>query len=115
MWWWAPGPKILGAIQIGAGSRIGANAVVVKSVPPESVVVGVPGQVVRRSQPRSNVLPDLDHDRLPDTIGDTVAQLMEEVHALQERLNGHALLPLHPVHEIHAPDHGVWRGEDFSI
>ena len=44
------GAKMLGAITIGAGSRIGANAVVVKSVPPNSVVVGVPGQVVHRSQ-----------------------------------------------------------------
>src|SRR5512142_72066 len=40
------GAKVLGAITIGADSRIGANAVVVKSVPPNSVVVGVPGQVV---------------------------------------------------------------------
>ena len=38
------GAKILGAITIGACSRIGANAVVVKDVPPNSVVVGVPGR-----------------------------------------------------------------------
>ena len=42
------GAKVLGAITIGANSRIGANAVVVKSTPPNSVVVGVPGQVVVR-------------------------------------------------------------------
>ena len=47
------GAKILGAITIGADSRIGANAVVVKSVPPNSVVVGVPGQVVMRSKPHT--------------------------------------------------------------
>ena len=52
------GAKVLGAITIGARSRIGANAVVVKPVPPDSVVVGVPGEVVRgkpragRDQPR---------------------------------------------------------------
>jgi len=45
------GAKILGPITIGADSRIGANAVVVKPVPPGSVVVGVPGQVIARSQP----------------------------------------------------------------
>ncbi|HSO27663.1 MAG TPA: serine O-acetyltransferase, partial [Anaerolineales bacterium] len=38
------GAKVLGAITIGANSRIGANAVVVKDVPPNSVVVGIPGQ-----------------------------------------------------------------------
>ena len=43
------GAKVLGNIVIGANSRIGANAVVVKSVPPDSVVVGVPGQAVVRS------------------------------------------------------------------
>src|SRR5512146_3189012 len=41
------GAKVLGNIIIGANSRIGANAVVIKSVPPNSVVIGVPGQVVR--------------------------------------------------------------------
>jgi serine O-acetyltransferase len=40
------GAKILGPIAVGDNSRIGANAVVVKDVPANSVVVGVPGQVV---------------------------------------------------------------------
>ena len=70
------GAKVLGNIVIGANSRIGANAVVVKSVPPNSVVVGVPGQVVR-SQPRLPALPDQDHHRQSDAIGITVAQLVE--------------------------------------
>ena len=39
------GAKVLGAITIGESSRIGANAVVVKTVPPDSVVVGVPGRL----------------------------------------------------------------------
>src|SRR5574342_805994 len=56
------GAKILGAITIGEDSRIGANAVVVKSVPANSVVVGVPGQIVRRSKPHTaQDAPDLEH------------------------------------------------------
>ena len=107
------GAKILGAITIGANSRIGANAVVVKSVPPDSVVVGVPGQVVKRSQPRpATSPPDLEHTRLPDTIGESLVALMERVEALEERLNGHAA---HHEPALHKPDHGVWHGEDFSI
>jgi serine O-acetyltransferase len=107
------GAKILGAITIGANSRIGANAVVVKSVPPDSVVVGVPGQVVKRSQPRlASSPPDLDHNRLPDTIGESLVALIERVEALENRLNGHAE---HHEPALHRPDHGVWHGEDFSI
>jgi serine O-acetyltransferase len=111
------GAKILGAITVGDNSRIGANAVVVKPVPPNSVVVGVPGQVVVRSQPRDpSSLPDLEHGRLPDAIGESLAALMEHVKELEERLTGHARLhtPLHAP-PLHLPDHGVWHGEDFSI
>ena len=64
------GAKILGPITIGDDSRIGANAVVVKSVPQNSVVVGVPGQIIARSKPHlATDAPDLNHTALPDTIG----------------------------------------------
>ncbi|MCI0475144.1 MAG: serine O-acetyltransferase, partial [Anaerolineales bacterium] len=55
------GAKVLGAITIGAHSRIGANAVVVRSVPANSVVVGVPGQIVKRKEERATAQPDLNH------------------------------------------------------
>src|SRR5512137_1330949 len=83
------GAKILGAITIGADSRIGANAVVVKSVPSNSVVVGVPGQVVRRLHPHQpSDAPDLDHASLPDIIGVTLRQLLERVDILETKLEG---------------------------
>jgi serine O-acetyltransferase len=126
------GAKILGDIVIGDNSRIGANAVVVKSVPPNSVVVGVPGQVVVRSKPRDVSIPDLEHNRLPDTIGQSLVELMERVDQLEQRLNGHEENGLHgdngrqqeepagaeaypAPHHLHAPEDGVWRGEDFMI
>jgi serine O-acetyltransferase len=106
------GAKILGAITVGTGSRIGANAVVVRSVPPNSVVVGVPGQVVVRSHPRTRVGADLNHDELPDTIGASLVALMDRVDELEHRVhiheNGETIGP-------HTPNHGLWRGEDFSI
>lgn len=130
------GAKVLGAITIGKGSRIGANAVVVKDVPPNSVVVGVPGQVVVRSRPSSSA-PDLDHDRLPDTIGVALASLMERVEVLEKKVESHGEdfwakeLAVeyggngkgdddkndHPEgsSRLHTPDHGRWRGEDFMI
>lgn len=107
------GAKVLGAITIGANSRIGANAVVVKSTPPDSVVVGVPGQVVVRDQHAHAVdeKADLEHGRLPDTVGETLASLIVHVAALEKRLDGGGVYG--PA--LHAPDHGVWHSEDFAI
>lgn len=61
------GAKVLGAICIGKGSRIGANAVVVKDVEPERVVVGIPGRAIVRAVPEHSH-PDLRHDDLPDVV-----------------------------------------------
>jgi len=115
------GAKILGNITIGAHSRIGANAVVVRSVPPNSVVLGIPGQVVVRSQPAAEG-PDLEHGRLPDTIGESVSALMKRVEEIEKQLNIHneqaRYLGMngdsHPLH-LHPPTNGVWQGEDFMI
>jgi serine O-acetyltransferase len=94
------GAKILGAITIGADSRIGANAVVVKSVPPNSVVVGIPGQIVQRSQPHTAAdKPDLEHGQIPDVIAAKLIALSARIEAL-ERPTGAArpepLPALHP-------------------
>jgi serine O-acetyltransferase len=106
------GAKILGAITIGEDSRIGANAVVVKSVPANSVVVGVPGQIVKRSKPHTaKDAPDLDHSALPDMIAGTLIALISRVEGLEQRV----LKDLEPVSAPRVPDRGIWRGEDFAI
>ena len=109
------GAKVLGAITVGAGSRVGANAVVVKPVPPNSVVVGVPGEIVVRSKPRTNHdKPDLEHSVMPDVIGDTVIALVGRLEELELEMQAmHAQLK--PLPALHVPDHGVWPGEDFAI
>jgi serine O-acetyltransferase len=106
------GAKVLGAIVIGAGSRIGANAVVVRPVPPDSVVVGVPGEVVVRQQPRPKRSPDLEHSQLPDVIHETIVSLIARVEELEQKTaGGHATSRV----PLYAPDHGVWRSDDYSI
>jgi serine O-acetyltransferase len=107
------GAKVLGAITIGAHSRIGANAVVVKSAPPNSVVVGVPGQVVLRDQPPPALSEkaDLEHGRLPDTITETLTALIAHVESLEMRVNGGGVYG--PA--LHAPEKGIWHWGDFSI
>ena len=106
------GAKILGAITIGEDSRIGANAVVVKSVPPNSVVVGVPGQVVKRSKPHTATdAPDLEHSVLPDMIAGTLIALISRVEGLEQRVQS----GVGSVSAPHVPERGIWRGEDFAI
>ena len=103
------GAKILGPITIGHDSRIGANAVVVKSVPDNSVVVGVPGQVIARSRPRSAAL-DLESTLMPDLVGTSLQSLLARVDDLETAVRGeteHAGARPSPA--------GVWSGEDFSI
>lgn len=107
------GAKVLGAITIGNDSRIGANAVVVKSVPGNSVVVGVPGQIVTRSRPhQASDVPDLDHSSLPDVLGLTLTQLLQRVEALESQVGSTQPETAHP---MHAPHESQWQGEDFSI
>ena len=105
------GAKVLGNITIGSDSRIGANAVVVKSVPENAVVVGVPGQIVKRAQPhRPTDAPDLNHTSLPDIFGATLKDLLHRVDQLESRLDGHA-----SHHHIHAPQNDEWEEIEFNI
>ena len=103
------GAKVLGAIEIGTGSRIGANAVVVKSVPAESVVVGIPGQVVKREGKRLEDQPDLHHDQLPDTMGEALRQVIKRMDRLEEKMH------VHVEEQIKTDEEGFWSGSDFSI
>jgi serine O-acetyltransferase len=108
------GAKVLGNITIGADSRIGANAVVVKSVPENSVVVGVPGQIIKRSHPHlATDAPDLNHSSLPDIIGVTLKELMERVDELENEMEGHAIERHHHIHTPTTDD--SWDGIDFAI
>ncbi|MFB3817191.1 MAG: serine O-acetyltransferase [Candidatus Methylomirabilales bacterium] len=99
------GAKILGAITIGADSRIGANAVVVKSVPPNSVVVGVPGQVVRRSRPHTEQdAPDLEHSQMPDMVAARLIALTARVEALERAASDR---PAEPAPSLAAQDFAI--------
>jgi len=113
------GAKILGAIEVGKGSRIGANAVVVKSVPAQSIVVGVPGQVIRRSNPVEEEM-DLHHDRLPDTITAALNALSKRMDELEKNQNletifrrGKSGNGSHP--HVHAGVPEIWNEDDFVI
>lgn len=76
------GAKIIGALKIGDGSRIGAGSVVVREVPPNSVVVGVPGRVTYRDGQKVGGI-DLNQGDLPDPVAKAIEQLMDRIRALE--------------------------------
>ncbi|TGK03102.1 serine O-acetyltransferase [Leptospira langatensis] len=82
------GAKILGNIVIETNVRIGAGSVVLRDVPPDCTVVGVPGKVVRskidfgKEGERM-----LDHGELPDPVARVFSILVEKVDTLQKEVN----------------------------
>lgn len=75
------GAKVLGNIVIGDNSYIGANAVVIKDVPSNSTVVGVPGRITKQDGQKMDI--SLDHARLLDPIMQTIEELQERVKGLE--------------------------------
>jgi serine O-acetyltransferase len=100
------GAKVLGPITIGHHSRIGANAVVTKSAPPNSIIVGVPGQIIVRSKPHS--IEEMTDSQMPDAIGVSMGAVLRRLDRLEKKEVG-------DFSEMHPPEKGIWRGEDFSI
>jgi len=80
------GAKVIGAFRIGDGSRIGAGSVVVREVPPNSVVVGVPGRVTYRDGQRVAGEIDLNQTDLPDPVSKAIEQLVERIRVLEAEL-----------------------------
>ena len=81
----ATGAKVLGAITIGENSRVGANAVVLKDVPPNATVVGVPGRVVVLDGQRVTEQP-LDHGRNVDPEGELIRCMQRKIEELDARM-----------------------------
>jgi serine O-acetyltransferase len=77
----ATGAKVLGSIIVGENSKIGAGSVVLKEVPPNSTVVGVPGRIVIRDGKRIDR--DLNHSDLPDPIADRLKEIQEQIDQLK--------------------------------
>jgi len=104
-------PTIGDRVTIGADSRIGANAVVVRPTPENSVVVGVPGQIIRRSHlHHAGDAPGLNHAALPDVFAIAIKDLLARVDELEGRVADHS----HP-HALHTEQDDTWEGIEFMI
>jgi serine O-acetyltransferase len=77
------GSKLLGPIEVGHRSKVGANSVVIHDVPPNSTVVGNPGHPVRVDGKRPEG-PDADWVHLPDPVADAIAGLANRLTELEE-------------------------------
>ncbi len=95
------GAKILGPIEVGNGARVGSNAVIVKNVPPETTVVGVPGRVVRRKEPtvadplaekRRQIAAKIGFDAygtssdMPDPVAHAINCMLDHIHSMDQKM-----------------------------
>jgi len=78
------GAKVLGNIQIGHNVRIGAGSVVLREVPSDCTVVGIPGRIVYRSGERVG---PLEHGQLPDSEAMAIRALVDRIEALENELS----------------------------
>ncbi len=81
------GAKILGPFTVGDNARIGGNAVVLKEVPPNATVVGVPGVIVTKGDNQQQYCSwELDQVSLPDPIQQEIDQMQQRLNTLAEDL-----------------------------
>jgi len=77
------GAKVLGNITVGDNSYIGANAVVIKDVPPNSTVVGVPGRITKQDGKKIDI--SLDHIHILDPIMQNIEELQKRLDKLESK------------------------------
>lgn len=88
------GAKVLGSFKVGDNSKIGAGSVVLKEVPSNSTVVGIPGRVVVKTEgpemaqsardlAKDRVQIDLEHHMLPDPVAEALQILQKRIQALE--------------------------------
>jgi len=89
------GAKILGPITLGAHAKVGANSVVIRDVPAQRTVVGIPAKVVQVDKV-ANLNPygvDLNHHLIPDPVAGAINCLLDRIRLLEQTLGTHGCLP----------------------
>jgi serine O-acetyltransferase len=86
----ASGAKVLGSFKVGDNSRIGAGSVVLKEVPPDATVVGIPGRVVlqggKKVGPHVPQSVDLNHNNMPDPVAEMLSCMQRNLIQLEQRV-----------------------------
>lgn len=75
------GAKVLGPFKVGDGAKIGSNSVVVKEVPENATVVGIPGRVVESDRAGS-----FEHDKLPDPVAKAISCIIDRIVEIEKEI-----------------------------
>lgn len=81
------GAKVLGPFKVGDNSRIGANAVVLSEVEPNTTVVGVPGRAVKRGDQKIVPSIELDQIHIPDPVALELCKVKQRLESLERELS----------------------------
>jgi serine O-acetyltransferase len=101
------GAKILGPIDIGSGCKVGSNAVVVKSAPPNSTIVGIPGRIIEaekhKQSQRQQTAAKIGFNAygttadMPDPVAHAIDCMLDHIHLMDKRMDAMC-------HSLHALD-----------
>ena len=119
------GAKVLGPFTVGAGAKVGSNAVVTMAVPAGATVVGIPGRIIAKSDDeqeakRQAMAEKLGFDAygvgpdMPDPVARAIGQLLDHLHAVDGRLEGMCSALKALGSDYCAKDLPVLRDEDFA-
>lgn len=119
------GAKVLGPFTVGAGAKVGSNAVVTKAVPAGATVVGIPGRIIVKSDDeqeakRQAMAEKLGFDAygvgpdMPDPVARAIGQLLDHLHVVDGRLEGMCSALKALGSDYCAKDLPVLRDEDFA-
>jgi serine O-acetyltransferase len=119
------GAKVLGPFTVGAGAKIGSNAVVTKAVPAGATAIGIPGRVIvkvddEQKAKRQAIAEKLGFDAygvsqdMPDPVARAIGQLLDHLHAVDGRLEGVCGALKELGSDYCAKDLPVLRDEDFA-
>ena len=91
------GAKILGPFEVGSNARVGSNAVVLKAVPADATVIGIPGRIVKKSdekvKQRQAIAEKMGFDAygltadMPDPVSHSINTMLDHIHQLDERID----------------------------
>ncbi len=80
------GAKVLGNITIGENAQIGANSVVIKDIPDNATVVGIPARIVMHEGKKISERDSLNHNLMPDPEADAIKLLLNKINELEEAI-----------------------------